>query len=84
MSLNLAYDLGGGAKLIAGIDKQTTESLGLVASHKPNTTTDAAGDFAFTDLDTTDEDNADEVVTYSTSVTESDTTTLELKLAFTF
>ena len=84
IELEFAYDLGGGAKLIAGIDKQTTESLGLVASHKPSTVDNAPpGSFAYT---TGDEDgaNADEVVTYSTSVTESDTTTLKLKLAFTF
>ena len=75
IELEFAYDLGGGAKLIAGIDKQTTEMLELTASHDTNDD----GSYKFEDAD---EDA--EKVTYSTSVSESDTTTLELKLAFTF
>ena len=82
IELEFSYDLGGGAKLIAGIDKKTTESLVLTPSHKRNESgfvfTDAGGD------GTADTGDDLETVTYSTSVKESDETTLELKLAFTF
>ena len=76
IELEFAYDLGGGAKLIAGIDKKTSEAIMLTeASHKK----DDAGSYDFSGTE-----SEEEVVTYSTSVEETDTTTLELKLAFTF
>ncbi len=76
IELEFAYDLGGGAKLIAAIDKKTTETLMLdQASHE---TSDAG---VITPTDATD---TAEVITYSTSVHETDETALEIKLAFTF
>ncbi|MXZ49489.1 MAG: hypothetical protein F4073_08170 [Rhodobacteraceae bacterium] len=76
IEIDFEYDLGGDAKLIAGIDKKTVETLELTAtSHKA---TDDGFEFS------TEAGTDNEVVTYSTSVSEKDTTELSLKLAFSF
>ena len=74
IDIEFSYDLGGGAKFVAGIEKKDTETT--------NTLTSSVEDSPFPDVTVTDGDDTERETISGTD--SSDVTTLTAKLAFTF